>query len=157
MSGGITLIILGNAGIIGLSLGLVLGIPSIIASLSVLNGWMRDKDNRGDQQLRSGWRKFVFVTGILAVATFFVLSFTGVFALPVAVGFALPVIGFDLWTLAVKRIECCIRNREETEEKYDLSLPITEQNIYEKNKSLNGGRIPQFVPNQIQDKLQNGQ
>ena len=74
LSGGISLIVLGNAGIIGLSLGLVLGIPSIIASLSVLNVLMRKKENRGDEELRSGWRKFVIVTGILAVATFFVLS-----------------------------------------------------------------------------------
>ena len=157
LSGGISLIVLGNAGIIGLSLGLVLGIPSIIASLSVLNVLMRKKENRGDEELRSGWRKFVIVTGILAVATFFVLSLTGVFALPVAVGFALPVIGFDLWTLAVKCIECCIGNREETEEEYDLSSPITEQNIYEKNKNFNGAQIPQSVSNQTQDKSQNGQ
>ncbi len=135
LSGGITLIILGNAGIIGCSLSLILGIPSIIASLSALNFLMKEQENRGDKELRSGWRKFVIVTGILAVATFFVLSFTGVFALPVAVGFALPVIGFDLWTLAVKCIECCIRNSEEAEEKGDFDQPMTGKNSLLKVKT----------------------
>ena len=145
LSGGISLIVLGNAGIIGCSLSLILGIPSIIASLSVLNVWMRKKENRGDKELRSGWRKFVIVTGILTVATFFVLSFTGVFALPVAVGFALPVIGFDLWTLAVKCIECCIRNSEEAEKEGDFDQPITGKNSLLKVKTNDSKNSPSLI------------
>lgn len=141
LSGGIALIILGNVGMIGFPLSLILGIPSIFAALSALNFWTKKKGDREDEKIRSGWRKFVIVTGILAVATFFVLSFTGVFALPVAIGFTLPIIGFDLWCFAMKCIECCIRNSGEIEEE-NLESPITEQNRYPKNKNVAYGQIP---------------
>ena len=85
--GGISLIVLGSLGIMGLGLGLGLGIPSIVASLFAFHFWFRD-DAEGF--MRGVWVACMAVAGMIAAATFLVLGFAGILAWSSVLAFGVP-------------------------------------------------------------------
>lgn len=90
--GGITLVVLGGIGIMGLGLGLALGIPSIVSSLIWFTNFAGDKPFDGENEgfQRGAWISYVAVVGMLAAATFLFLGFAGILTWPSVLAFGVP-------------------------------------------------------------------
>ncbi len=90
--GGISLVVLGSLGIMGLGLGLGLGIPSIVASLFAFNHFARDSNtvDTKEELMREVWLACMAVAGIIAAATFFILGLAGILAWSSVLAFGVP-------------------------------------------------------------------
>ena len=90
--GGISLILLGSLGVMGLGLGIGLGIPSIVSSLIWFNNFagVDPFDNKEESFRRGVWISYIAVVGMLAAATFLILGFAGILAWPSVLAFGAP-------------------------------------------------------------------
>ena len=86
--GGISLVVLGSLGIMGLGLGLGLGIPSIVAALFAFNYLFGDHYKEG--LMRGVWLACMAVAGMIAAATFFILGLAGILAWSSVLAFGVP-------------------------------------------------------------------
>lgn len=116
--GGVSLVVLGGMGIMGLGLGLGLGISSIVATSARLINFFSDDDDKEDFK-RGVWISYVAVVGTLATATFLFLGFAGILAWSSVLAFgapaAIPAIAVPIVGILIKSTDW-IKFRTKTEE-----------------------------------------